>query len=170
MLIRRISYGWPHTSAEEAFSWLVITGNFFFIYLLLVSSVSQSVQFLYCQWKSIALWVSKGMDIDFCLLFYLYLCSHVSVLCIAVCDDAHTDFRGDNVPRIARSVWSNGMGVVYRECICSTLDKLISFSLSEMPHTFLLFTGSRLKRSCSLPVSDMNSCLKYADKFNKLKV
>lgn len=44
------------------------------------------------------------MDIDFCLLFYLYLCSHVSVLCIAICDGAHTDFRGDNVPRIAQSV------------------------------------------------------------------
>lgn len=44
MLITQISYGWPDTSAEEASSWIVITGKK--TNILLVSSISQSVQFL----------------------------------------------------------------------------------------------------------------------------
>lgn len=67
------------------------------------------------------------MDIDFCLPFYLYLFSHASVLCIAICDGAHTDFRGDKVPRIASlSVWSNGVGVVKGLYLhTAILDKLL---------------------------------------------
>lgn len=136
------------------FSWIAITGKKCTISQVLQPVLLVQVFSPYCQWKSIALWGSERMDIDFCLPFYLYLCLYVSVLCIAICDGAHTDFRGDNVPRIAQPVclvkWCGGCVQSASVHCYAGHTHFILFPSTLLSWHSLFFIGARLEWSCSL--------------------